>query len=395
MSAPFGVYVHIPFCASRCDYCDFATWTDRAHLSTSTSPRASPTSTRRAPAARRRRACSSAAARRRCSRPASSRAILDAIDRVADARGHRRVQPRQVDARQARARTRTRGVNRVSVRRAVDGPARARRARAHARSRRTSRARSSWRARRGFDRAQPRPDLRHAGRVVGRLAGDARRRARARGRARRARTRSRSSRARRSGRQVAAGARRARRRRPGRQVRAGRRRARRGRARVVRGLELGAARRGVPPQPPLLERRRVPRDRLRGARPHRTGARVVERAHARALHRRDRAPAPRRRRATRPSTPRGAGRGGARRWRCGREAGSSSPIAGADASPAVAACSTTSTAAGLLAAETTGRVVLTRRRSPPRQRRSRPGSLGALAAAGPRGRWHSVRIECQ
>ena len=29
---PLGVYVHIPFCAKRCDYCDFATWTDRAHL---------------------------------------------------------------------------------------------------------------------------------------------------------------------------------------------------------------------------------------------------------------------------------------------------------------------------------------------------------------------------
>ncbi len=28
----FGVYVHIPFCAHRCDYCDFATWTDRGHL---------------------------------------------------------------------------------------------------------------------------------------------------------------------------------------------------------------------------------------------------------------------------------------------------------------------------------------------------------------------------
>jgi oxygen-independent coproporphyrinogen-3 oxidase len=28
----FGVYIHIPFCASRCDYCDFATWTDRDHL---------------------------------------------------------------------------------------------------------------------------------------------------------------------------------------------------------------------------------------------------------------------------------------------------------------------------------------------------------------------------
>ena len=29
---PFGVYVHVPFCAHRCDYCDFATWTDRGHL---------------------------------------------------------------------------------------------------------------------------------------------------------------------------------------------------------------------------------------------------------------------------------------------------------------------------------------------------------------------------
>jgi len=26
--------VHVPFCAHRCDYCDFATWTDRAHLMT-------------------------------------------------------------------------------------------------------------------------------------------------------------------------------------------------------------------------------------------------------------------------------------------------------------------------------------------------------------------------
>jgi putative oxygen-independent coproporphyrinogen III oxidase len=28
----FGVYVHVPFCARRCDYCDFATWVDRGHL---------------------------------------------------------------------------------------------------------------------------------------------------------------------------------------------------------------------------------------------------------------------------------------------------------------------------------------------------------------------------
>ncbi|HEX9991315.1 MAG TPA: radical SAM family heme chaperone HemW [Acidimicrobiales bacterium] len=29
---PFGAYVHVPFCAARCDYCAFATWTDRGHL---------------------------------------------------------------------------------------------------------------------------------------------------------------------------------------------------------------------------------------------------------------------------------------------------------------------------------------------------------------------------
>jgi oxygen-independent coproporphyrinogen-3 oxidase len=29
---PFGVYVHVPFCRHRCDYCAFATWTDRGHL---------------------------------------------------------------------------------------------------------------------------------------------------------------------------------------------------------------------------------------------------------------------------------------------------------------------------------------------------------------------------
>ena len=36
-SRPFGVYVHVPFCATRCGYCDFNTYT-AGELGTSASP---------------------------------------------------------------------------------------------------------------------------------------------------------------------------------------------------------------------------------------------------------------------------------------------------------------------------------------------------------------------
>jgi oxygen-independent coproporphyrinogen-3 oxidase len=32
VTQPNGVYIHIPFCRHRCDYCAFATWTDRDHV---------------------------------------------------------------------------------------------------------------------------------------------------------------------------------------------------------------------------------------------------------------------------------------------------------------------------------------------------------------------------
>ena len=102
----FGVYVHIPFCASRCDYCDFATWTDRAPPDRRLRRRVR--ARRRAPRPRRRpRACSSAAGRRRCSTPRSSPRILDAIPRAAGAEVTVECNPDSVDpAKLARLRAR-------------------------------------------------------------------------------------------------------------------------------------------------------------------------------------------------------------------------------------------------------------------------------------------------
>ena len=251
----FGVYVHIPFCAHRCDYCDFATWTDRDHLvddyvdACVHRPR---TRGSHVTGSRRRRRSSSAGARPRCIPAADLARILGAVPRVDGCRGHRRVQSRLGRRGAARGVLAAAGVDRVSL------GVQSFRPHVLATLGRTHDPANVFRAvavgaRAGIERVnldliygapgEPLADWRatldgalalgpdhvsayaltvESGTPLGQAS------------------------------PPAAG--RARRRRPGGEVRAGRRRARRRGPRVVRDLELGPPGGGVPPQPPLLGR---------------------------------------------------------------------------------------------------------------------------------------------
>ena len=279
---PFGVYVHIPFCAHRCDYCDFATWTDREHLIDAyvdACVRELEQTYRDAPAAS---SVFFGGGTPSLLPPRQLTRILDAIAREPGAEVTVECNPDSVDAQKFDT-YRAAGVNRLSfgvqsmvphVLQALGrthDPANVERAVALARAAGFERCSvdliygtagesiDDWRQSLegalalGVEHVSAYALTDRSGHTTG-----TRHRGRPRGRARR--------------------------RRPGRQVPHRRRGAVRARLRVVRDLELGSARRGVPAQRAVLERGRVPRHRVRRARPHRRSP-VVEPAHARPLHR--------------------------------------------------------------------------------------------------------------
>ena len=177
----FGVYVHIPFCAARCDYCDFATWTDRGHLVDAyvdacvidLERRRSRAIASKATCPRTR--CSSVAVRLSLLPGEQLVRILDAIDRTDDAEVTVECNPDSVDAAKLAAYRRG-GVNRLSFGVQSMSPHVLAALEPHARSRERDARRSSSRVTAGFERINVDLIYGTPGEIDRRLARHARRR---------------------------------------------------------------------------------------------------------------------------------------------------------------------------------------------------------------------------
>ncbi len=178
---PLGIYLHVPFCATRCGYCDFNTYT-----ADELGPGAAAADVRRhragrAPAGRRAcsatrrprrwRPCSSAAARRRCcprrTWPPAARRSGSSVSRPTPRSPPRRTPTRSTPAVAGGAARG--GLHPGQLRHAVRRPARARDPRADAHPRPGRRGRRLGACGR-LHAGQPRPHLRDAGGVRRRLA---------------------------------------------------------------------------------------------------------------------------------------------------------------------------------------------------------------------------------